>query len=75
MTFSAARAVARWITPFLTITAVAGIGLVCDPVPVRPAPTVRLASDGNPLDGAPFYVNPTSAAMRAAQSADPPSAE
>ncbi len=34
-----------------------------------------LASDANPLAGAPFYVNPTSAAMRAAQKADPPSAE
>src|ERR1700748_1209158 len=37
-----------------------------------PAPAVRLASDGDPLAGAPFYVNPTSAAMRAAQHADPP---
>jgi endoglucanase len=36
---------------------------------------VRLASDGNPLAGAPFYVNPGSAAMPAAQSADPPSPE
>ena len=34
-----------------------------------------MASDANPLAGAPFYVNPTSAAMRAAQSADPPSPE
>ena len=29
----------------------------------------------NPLAGMPFYVNPTSAAMRAAQHADPPSPE
>ena len=43
--------------------------------PPSPAPTVRLVADGNPLAGAPFYVNPTSAAMRAAQSADPPSPE
>ena len=43
---------------------------------VGPAPAVRLAADeANPLAGAPFYVNPTSAAMRAAQSADPPSPE
>jgi endoglucanase len=37
---------------------------------------VRLAADQpNPLAEAPFYVNPTSAAMRAAQTADPPSPE
>lgn len=52
----------------MTVAAVAAFGLVA-------APEVRLASDGNPLAGAPFYVNPTSAAMRAAQSADPPSPE
>jgi len=73
--FSAAGAVARWITPLLTVAAVAGTGQVGDPVQVRPAPTVRLVADGDPLAGAPFYVNPTSAAMRAAQSADPPSPE
>ena len=73
---SAAGAVARWIAPFLTVAAVAGVGLVADPVHVGPAPAVRLAADeANPLAGAPFYVNPTSAAMRAAQSADPPSPE
>jgi endoglucanase len=71
--FSAAGAAARWIAPFLTVTAVAGIGFLADPVQVVPAPTVRLVGDGNPFAGAPFYVNPTSAAMRAAQSADPPS--
>jgi endoglucanase len=73
--FSAAGAVARWIAPFLTVAAVASIGVLADPVQVRPAPAVRLADDANPLAGAPFYVNPTSAAMRAAQHADPPSAE
>ena len=46
------------------------------PVQVGPAPEVRLiADDANPLAGMPFYVNPTSAAMRAAASADPPSPE
>jgi endoglucanase len=73
VTFSAAGAVARWIAPFLTaaaaLTVVAGIGLPADPL------QLRLIADGNPLDGAPFYVNPTSAAMRAAQHADPPSPE
>ena len=72
---SAAGAVARWIAPFLTVAAVAGMGLAADPVQVGPAPAVRLADEANPLAGAPFYVNPTSAAMRAAQSADPPSPE
>ncbi|WP_051465329.1 glycoside hydrolase family 6 protein [Mycobacterium genavense] len=67
---SAVSAVVRWIAPLTTIAAVACVGVSATPVP---APTVRLASDGNPLAGAPFYVNPTSAAMRAAQSADPPS--
>jgi len=72
---SAADAVARWVVPFLTAAAVAVLGLVADPVNVGPAPSVRLADDANPLAGLPFYVNPTSAAMRAAQSADPPSPE
>lgn len=48
----------------------------CPPPQVGPAPSVRLASsDGNPLAGMPFYVNPNSAAMRAAQQANPPSPE
>ena len=51
------------------------MGISADPPQVGHAPTVRLVSDGNPLAGAPFYVNPTSAAMRAAQSADPPNPE
>ncbi|SPM33673.1 Cellulase/cellobiase CelA1 [Mycobacterium rhizamassiliense] len=68
---SAARALARWIAPVLTAAVVACLGTL----QVGPAPAVRLASDGNPLAGAPFYVNPGSAAMRAAQSADPPSPE
>ena len=72
---SACSAVARWIAPFLTVAAVAGIGLAGDPVQVGPVPAVQLASEANPLAGAPFYVNPASAAMRAAQSADPPSPE
>ena len=36
---------------------------------------MRLAADANPLAGMPFYVNPNSAAMRAAQQANPPSPE
>ncbi|MGZ4585724.1 MAG: glycoside hydrolase family 6 protein [Mycobacterium sp.] len=72
---SAASALARWIAPLLTVAAVACMGISADPPQVGHAPTVRLVSDGNPLAGAPFYVNPTSAAMRAAQSADPPNPE
>ena len=72
---SAAGAVARWIAPFLAVAAVAGIGLSADPVRVDPAPAIRLADEVNPLAGVPLYVNPNSAAMRAAQSADPPSPE
>jgi len=76
VTSSAAGAVARWISPFLAVAAVAGpISYAADPVPVGPAPAVRLADESNPLAGPPLYVNPNSAAMRAAQSADPPSAE
>ena len=63
------------MVPLLTVAAIGGVGLFAGPGQVRPVPTMRLVSDGNPLAGAPFFVNPTSAAMRAAQSADPPSAE
>jgi cellulase/cellobiase CelA1 len=73
--FSAAGAVGRWIAPFLTFVAVAGMGFLADPAPVGRAPVVRLADAANPLVGMPFYVNPTSAAMRAAQHDDPPSPE
>lgn len=70
--FLAARAFVRWITSFLTVAAVVFVAVTVD---LSRTSDVRLISDGNPLAGAPFYVNPTSAAMRAAQSADPPSPE
>ena len=66
MTFSGA-AVARWIAPFLTVAAVAAAGAVSAPVHSADTPAVRLASDANPLAGMPFYVNPQSKGMRAAQ--------
>ena len=54
---SAGSAVARWITPFLAVAAVAGMGLAGDPAQVGPAPAVRLAADEvNPLAGVPFYL-------------------
>jgi endoglucanase len=72
---SAAGAVARWISPLLTVAAVAGIGLLAEPVHVGPAPAVRLVSDANPLAGWPFYVNPASKARVAADGVAPPSPE
>jgi endoglucanase len=44
-------------------------------VQFEPAAVVRLAAEANPLAGVPFYVDPASTAMRAAQKADPPSRE
>ncbi|MGV0718118.1 glycoside hydrolase family 6 protein [Mycolicibacterium sp. XJ662] len=69
---SAVRAVARWTVPFLAVAAVAGTGLVADPVTVGPIPQVRLAAEANPLAGMPFYVNPQSKARVAADGVDPP---
>lgn len=67
---SSAAAVARWIAPLLAVAAVVVAGSAAVPVP---GPVTLLAGEGNPLAGVTFYVNPNSAAMRAAQSADPPS--
>ncbi|MDT5113985.1 MAG: endoglucanase [Mycobacterium sp.] len=72
---STVGAVARWISPFVAVAAVAGLVCYADPLQVGPAPAVRLVDEVNPLAGMPFYVNPASAAMRAANSADPPSPE
>ena len=72
---SAARAAIRCISPLLAVAAIAGIGLVAAPVRVGPAPAVRLTSDGNPLGGLPFYVNPSSKARAAADGVDPRSPE
>ncbi|MBJ7337040.1 glycoside hydrolase family 6 protein [Mycolicibacterium sp.] len=69
---SAAGAAVRWIAPLLTVAMVMGLGLVTHPVH---APTVRLAADGNPLAGMPFYVNPDSKARVAANGVNPPSPE
>jgi endoglucanase len=72
---SAVGAVARSICPFLAVAAVAGVGCSADLLQSAPTPAVRLTDEVNPLAGASFYVNPTSAAMVAAQNADPPSPE
>ncbi|WP_082459707.1 MULTISPECIES: glycoside hydrolase family 6 protein [unclassified Mycobacterium] len=72
MIASAAGAFVRCICSVLTVAAIAWVGMSTG---TPHAPTMRLVADGNPLAGAPFYVNPNSAAMRAAQSADPPSPE
>ena len=58
----------RWLAPFLAVAAVVATALS----PVH-APQIQLASEANPLVGKPFYVDPISKAMRAAQSASPPS--
>src|SRR4051794_32955847 len=71
--FSAVATVTRWIAPLLTVAAVAGMGFLADAVHVGRAPAMRLVDGPNPLGGMPLYVNPNSAAMRAAQHADPPS--
>lgn len=68
--FSAAARFTATILPLI-----AGVFLFVNPPQIGPAPAVRLVDDANPLAGMPFYVNPTSAAMRAAQKADPPSPE
>jgi len=47
-------------------------GTAVSPVAGPALPAIRLVSDGNPLAGLPFYVNPNSAAMRAAASAGSP---
>lgn len=72
---SAVGAVARWIQPVLAAAAV--LALVCSvqPAQLGPAPAIRLADASNPLAGLPYYVNPNSAAMRAANGANPPSPE
>ncbi|KAA0113890.1 1,4-beta-glucanase [Mycolicibacterium sp. P9-22] len=68
MTSSAAGTAVRWLAPFLAVAAVVATALS----PVQ-APRIQLASEANPLAGKPFYVDPISKAMRAAQSASPPS--
>jgi endoglucanase len=71
----AAGAVARWMVPFLAVATVVGLVVGAEPASDGPAAEVRLADEANPLAGVSFYVNPDSAAMRAARSADPPSPE
>lgn len=60
---SALGVLARWAAPFLAVAAVIGGGLQH-----VGAPAVLLVDESNPLAGKPFYVDPISAAMRAAKS-------
>lgn len=69
---SAVRAATRWITPFVAAAAVVGLVVSAEPVQVVSAPAIRLVDESNPLAGRPFYVNPDSAAMRAAAGSDSP---
>lgn len=73
MKSSAARKATRWIAPFLAVAALAGAGTLAEPAGV--AVEVRLTSDGNPLAGQTFYVDPNSKAMRAAKSNPSPEVE
>lgn len=74
MMFSPARAVPRWTGSALTVLAVACVGVsVVGTASHAPTVSVRLADSANPLAGMPFYVNPNSVVMHAAQRADPPS--
>jgi endoglucanase len=73
--FSAVGVVARWVVPFLTVTAVAGVTFSAAPVQNGPGPAVGLVDEANPLAGHALYVDPTSAAMAAAHNANPPSPE
>ena len=75
MVSSGVGAVARWISPFLAVAILAVVGGVAEPAQVGSTRAVRLVDDANPLAGQNFYVNPASAAMRAAQSANPPNPE
>ncbi|MCV7012744.1 glycoside hydrolase family 6 protein [Mycolicibacterium madagascariense] len=75
MTSSGVGAFARWITPLLAAAVVVATGTLAEPTPLTSTQAVRLVDDANPLAGQNFYVNPSSAAMRAAQSAQPPSPE
>lgn len=50
----------------MTVAAVAAIGVSTIPSEAPPVPAISLASDGNPLAGRPFYVNPNSKGTRAA---------
>jgi endoglucanase len=65
---SAAGALARWISPFLAVATVAGLVTSIVEVPVPAAPAISLADDASPMAAGPFYVDPNSAAMRAANS-------
>jgi len=72
--FSAARAVARWISPAMAVAAIVSTVCSVEVAQSWPGPAVRLASESNPLAGKPFYVDPISASMVAARNANPPNA-
>ena len=68
------RALARFAPHALPIAAVTVLGWSGGVMAAGPAPSVRLVDEVNPLAGKPFYVDPISKAMAAANSASPPSA-
>jgi endoglucanase len=68
---SVAGILARGIAP-LAVVALAGAGVLAEPIQSVPAPAIRLVEGSNPLAGKPFYVDPISSAMLAAKNASPP---
>jgi endoglucanase len=68
---SVAGILARGIAP-LAVVALAGAGVLAEPIQSIPAPAIRLVEGSNPLAGKPFYVDPISSAMLAAKNAAPP---
>ena len=70
MVFSAVGAITRGIARLLPVAAVAVLGHSL--VQSTPLPAVRLVDEADPLAGKPFYVDPISSAMRAAQNGGSP---
>lgn len=67
------RAAARWTGPLSALAALACVAVLVGAT--QSAPRIQLVDESNPLAGRPFYVDPISAAMRAAKTANPPSPE
>lgn len=65
------RALVRFAPHALPIAAVALLGWSGGILVAGPAPSVRLVDEVNPLAGKPFYVDPISRAMAAANNASP----
>ena len=65
---SVARAVAVGVAPILATATIIGAGVTTGLGQHDSGPAIRLVDESNPLAGRPFYVDPISGAMSAAQS-------